>query len=101
MSLNNEHNKNLKHMHLLLNPVARLVKSTLLVGVAGTFTFSAYAQQAQQQEQAEEEAGIEIISVTGSRKTIQNQISIKREATTVVVGLSAEDIVDLPALSIG
>ncbi|TMP17753.1 TonB-dependent receptor [Pseudoalteromonas sp. S2721] len=101
MSLNNEHNKNLKHMHLLLNPVARLVKSTLLVGVAGTFTFSAYAQQAQQQEQAEEEAGIEIISVTGSRKTIQNQISIKREATTVVDGLSAEDIGDLPALSIG
>lgn len=42
-----------------------------------------------------------MIDVVGTRKTIQDQIAIKREATTVVDGLSAEDIGDLPALSIG
>ncbi|WP_445773428.1 TonB-dependent receptor [Shewanella sp.] len=47
------------------------------------------------------EAEIEVIGVVGTRKTIQDQISIKRESTTVVDGLSAEDIGDLPALSIG
>jgi len=43
----------------------------------------------------------EVIEVTGIRGTIQDTISIKRESTTIVDGLSANDIGDLPALSIG
>ena len=41
------------------------------------------------------------IIVEGSRGTIQSTINIRREATTIVDGLSATDIGDLPALSIG
>lgn len=43
----------------------------------------------------------EVIAVTGVRKTIQDSISIKKLSTSIVDGLSAEDIGDLPALSIG
>ncbi|MBT8084017.1 MAG: TonB-dependent receptor plug domain-containing protein, partial [Woeseia sp.] len=44
---------------------------------------------------------IEEIEVTGTRQTIQSAIDIKRNSTTIVDGLSAADIGDLPALSIG
>ena len=50
---------------------------------------------------AQEATSIEEVVVYGSRKIIQNQIDIKREAVTIVDGLSADDIGDLPALSIG
>ena len=40
------------------------------------------------------------IVVTGTRQIIQDAIKIKRDATTVVDGLSADEIGDLPALSI-
>lgn len=43
----------------------------------------------------------EVIEVKGIRKTIQDSISIKRLSTSIVDGLSADDIGDLPALSIG
>ena len=106
MSLNKEHTK-ITELHIqertrfALRPVAKLVKATMFAGVAGSLAFSAHAQEAPAQNVAAEDDGIEIISVTGSRRTIQNQIAIKREATTVVDGLSADDIGDLPALSIG
>lgn len=105
MSLNNEHTNILKTVktqqaHFVLNPVAKLIKATMFAGVAGSMAFQVQAQQAEQ-DQVKADEDVEIISVTGSRKTIQNQISIKREATTVVDGLSADDIGDLPALSIG
>ena len=51
-------------------------------------------------QQADDEA-IEEIVVQGSRATIQSTINIKRNSTTIVDGLSAVDIGDLPALSIG
>jgi len=41
------------------------------------------------------------IIVEGVRRTIQDSLEIKRESTTIVDGLSAEEIGDLPALSIG
>lgn len=53
------------------------------------------------QEAADREDEVEVIEVRGIRKTIQDSISIKREATTIVDGLSADDIGELPALSIG
>jgi len=44
---------------------------------------------------------IEEIVVTGTRQVIQDAISLKRGSTQVVDGLSADEIGDLPALSIG
>ncbi|WP_425408451.1 TonB-dependent receptor [Hyphococcus sp.] len=52
----------------------------------------AYAQQEDTQD---------VIVVTGSRKVVQDSINLKRNSTQVVDGLSAEEIGDLPALSIG
>ena len=56
------------------------------------------ASHAQQDEEVKE---LETVTVTGSRRVIQNAIDIKRNATAIVDGLSASDIGDLPALSIG
>jgi len=41
------------------------------------------------------------IVVTGSRQVIQDAIALKRENTQIVDGLSADEIGDIPALSIG
>ncbi|MBC3765802.1 TonB-dependent receptor [Neptunicella marina] len=83
-----------------LNPVARWVKRAVFTGMASTVALGVNAQEA---PQATEQAvsDVEVIDVVGTRKTVQDQIAIKREATMVVDGLSAEDIGDLPALSIG
>ncbi|MFY8328765.1 TonB-dependent receptor [Pseudoalteromonas sp. ZZD1] len=101
MSLTTEHTiaKEARNQ-FALRPVAKLVKATIFAGMAGSLALTAHAQEAPQNAEVEDD-NIEIISVTGSRRTIQDQIAIKREATTVVDGLSAEDIGDLPALSIG
>ena len=44
---------------------------------------------------------IEEVVVTGTRQTIQDSISLKRGSTQIVDGLSADEIGDIPALSIG
>ncbi len=44
---------------------------------------------------------LDTVTVTGTRQVIQSSIGIKRNATEIVDGLSAADIGDLPALSIG
>ena len=49
--------------------------------------------------QSEDTASDEIV-VEGFRRTIQNSIELKRDNTSIVDGLSADDIDDLPALSI-
>ena len=56
------------------------------------FSMPAFSQG----EVAEEE-----VIVTGTRQLIQDQIAIKRDSTAIVDGLSASDIGELPALSIG
>lgn len=84
-----------------LSPVAKWVKAAVFVSVASSFAFSAAAQETQAENDNGAQDAVEIIDVVGTRKTIQDQIAIKREATTVVDGLSSDDIGDLPALSIG
>ncbi|MDT0595185.1 TonB-dependent receptor [Glaciecola petra] len=85
-----------------LSPVAKWVKVAVFASVASSLSFATSAQETQSQDENNaEQDTTEIIDVVGTRKTIQDQIAIKREATTVVDGLSAEDIGDLPALSIG
>jgi len=106
MSLNKQNTNHCKthksaQTKFAVSPLAKLIRTSIIAGMAGSFAFSAQAQAAEQEVEAAEGANIEVISITGTRRTIQDQIAIKREATVVVDGLSAEDIGDLPALSIG
>jgi TonB-dependent receptor len=100
MSLKSEKNNNSITEKFALSPTAKWVRTAVIASMAGSCAFSAQAQEAQDNT-TEVEPDVEIISVTGTRRTIQDQIAIKRESTTVVDGLSSEDIGDLPALSIG
>ncbi|MBQ4891320.1 TonB-dependent receptor [Shewanella sp. UCD-FRSSP16_17] len=84
-----------------LSPIAKWMKLAAFTSVTSSFAFSAIAQEAETENLDKVDNDIEVVVVTGTRKTIQDQISIKRESTTVVDGLSASDIGDLPALSIG
>ena len=100
MSLKSEKNNNSITEKFALSPTAKWVRTAVIASMAGSCAFTAQAQEAQDKT-TEVEPDVEIISVTGTRRTIQDQIAIKRESTTVVDGLSSEDIGDLPALSIG
>ena len=51
--------------------------------------------------QAVAQSDLEELVVTGTRATIQDSIALKRESTEIVDGLSADEIGDIPALSIG
>lgn len=76
----------------------------LVSSVAIPFSGLAVAQDADEPVEItaeEERQTLDTVTVTGSRQTIQNTIDIKRTSTTIVDGLSATDIGDLPALSIG
>jgi TonB-dependent receptor len=57
---------------------------------------------AQEAEQSDNETdAIEEVVVVGTRATIQRSIDLKRNSTQIVDGLSAEEIGEIPALSIG
>jgi len=71
-----------------------ILKRSLLVGVGASTLMISQASFAQ------DNSGDEII-VTGARQIIQDSIVLKRQSTQVVDGLSAGEIGDLPALSIG
>ena len=49
-------------------------------------------------QQPADDGVIEEISVTATRATIESTVNIKRNSTTIVDGLSAADIGDLPFL---
>ncbi|MEZ9141367.1 MULTISPECIES: TonB-dependent receptor [unclassified Shewanella] len=84
-----------------LSPIAKWMKLAAFTSLTSSFAFSAIAQEAETENLDKVDDDIEVVVVTGTRRTIQDQIAIKRESTTVVDGLSASDIGDLPALSIG
>ncbi|MCT7942853.1 TonB-dependent receptor [Shewanella holmiensis] len=84
-----------------LSPIAKLMKLAVFTSVTSSFAFSAIAQEPETENLDKVENDIEVVAIVGTRRTIQEQIAIKRESTTVVDGLSASDIGDLPALSIG
>lgn len=77
--------------------IARLMAGSALAAIA--LPGVALAQDANQAEVAEADEGT--IIVTGIRATIQNSIDEKRNSTEVFDALSADEIGDLPALSIG
>lgn len=83
--------------------LTRFSKILLLGAAALPLTLGAIAQNADPApaEEEEEEARQDVITVTGTRRVIQDSIALKRSSTQIVDGLSAEEIGDIPALSIG
>ncbi|MCA0893632.1 TonB-dependent receptor [Microbulbifer agarilyticus] len=76
-------------------------KKSLLVSAIAAVTYVGYAGTVHGQEAASSDQALEEVVVTGSRATIQSTIDIKRNSVTIVDGLSATEIGELPALSIG
>lgn len=101
----------MRHLDGTLRPLVRRValKTVLLGGIAlPLFAAPAMAQdtpqpppQTQTPPAVEETTEIGEVVVTGIRGSIQSSIGRKRTETVVADVLSAEDIGDLPALSIG
>ena len=84
------------------NRRARLLTSVAL-GLAATLAVSGLAQaQTPQDPDAEDEEGQEVdtIVVTGIRSSIESSIATKREETSIVEVVTAEDIGKLPDMSI-
>ena len=82
------------------DPAARCATHVLAVLVAALSTGAIGATGALAQ-QADDPDIEEVVVVTGTRSTIQSSIEAKRASDTVVEVLSAEDIGDIPSLSIG
>ncbi|MEO1323586.1 MAG: TonB-dependent receptor [Pseudomonadota bacterium] len=59
-----------------------------------------YAQDAADAVEEDEEATLDVVTVTGIRGSIQNSLNAKKNATSIVEAISAEDIGKLPDLSI-
>jgi TonB-dependent receptor len=69
---------------------------------AGLALITSPAIFAQETDEADDSSdALEEIVVVGTRATIQRSIDLKRNSTQIVDGLSAEEIGDIPALSIG
>lgn len=79
------------------SPVAIAILSALLTLTANT---AIAAEEAEQANESEEE-DVQVIVISGTRASVQSTINIKRNSIQIVDGLSAEDIGDIPALSIG
>ncbi|MGJ8679341.1 TonB-dependent receptor [Paraglaciecola sp.] len=78
--------------------------NVLAKSICATALLSLIALPATSQETADAPAAgddTEVIQVKGIRGTIQDSIAIKKLSTSIVDGLSADDIGELPALSIG
>jgi TonB-dependent receptor len=69
-------------------------RSLLMTG--STFAMLVGSQTALAQDNTDDE-----VVVTGSRQVIQDSIALKRNSAQIVDGLSADEIGDIPALSIG
>lgn len=81
-----------------MQPLKRNLLSTALASATLMLANAAYAQSADQnQEQAED---LDAIEVVGIRRSIQASTDAKRESTSIVEAISAEDIGKLPDTSI-
>ena len=77
------------------------LKPVLASTVCLSSLLCAVPANAQSQESGQAADDTEVIEVRGIRQTIQESIAIKKDSTSIVDGLSAKDIGELPALSIG
>jgi TonB-dependent receptor len=76
-------------------------KQAHAVLVAGLTVMAGGAASAQETAQNDPENVVEEIVVSGTRGTVQRSLDLKRNSTQIVDGLSADEIGDIPALSIG
>ena len=87
-----------------LTPI-RFSSMLLLSAAALPFANVAIAQEDATEvttdNETEDARELDVITVTGTRQVIQDSIALKRSSTQIVDGLSAEEIGDIPALSIG
>ena len=81
----------------------RTLRAALLAGAGSALLIAmpAAAQDAASDAAAAAPGDGNDIVVTGIRETIQNSINTKRRETAIVDALAADDIGDLPALSVG
>ena len=85
-----------------MQPLKRNLLSTALASATLMMVGAAYAQTADQnQTQTEAEAeDLDTLEVVGIRRSIQASNEVKRESTSIVEAISAEDIGKLPDTSI-
>ena len=83
------------------NPSPKTHKASAILTASLTLIASAaiFAQETDQSSDSTD--AIEEIVVAGTRATVQRSIELKRNSTQIVDGLSADEIGDIPALSIG
>lgn len=82
----------------------RALRAAFLTGAGSTLLLVAMPAAAQDSADADVAAQSDdgdAIVVSGIRATIQDSINVKRQETAIVDALSADDIGDLPALSVG
>lgn len=77
------------------------LKSEIKRGLAASASIAAMALMAQPAIAQVDGAEEDVVVVTGARQVIQDAIALKRANTQIVDGLSADEIGDIPALSIG
>src|SRR5690606_14426840 len=71
------------------------------IALAATNAQAQDATEAREQEPATHVEELDTVLVTGIRRGIEDAISTKRDATSIVEAISAEDIGKLPDVSIG
>ncbi|CAM2011657.1 TonB-dependent receptor [Acanthopleuribacter pedis] len=81
--------------------VGRLFRLVVLIAIGGFSLALAQTETEREKDTDKEEQVTEELVVRGSRKIVRNQIEIKRDAVTIVDGISADEIDNIPALSIG
>jgi iron complex outermembrane receptor protein len=85
----------------------QLKRNLLSAALASAIALTATGVQAQTAETADEQTQstdateLETVVVTGIRRGIESAISVKRDSTSIVEAVSAEDIGKLPDVSIG
>ena len=77
------------------------LRAKLLIAISAVMTSLFCSSGVIAQESTDDADGIEVVVVTGTRQVIQDSIDLKRNSTQIVDGISAAEIGDLPALSIG
>ncbi|MGB5258516.1 MAG: TonB-dependent receptor plug domain-containing protein, partial [Woeseiaceae bacterium] len=85
------------------SPKSRRASAVLTASLALIASAAVTAQETDQStdQSTDSSDAIEEIVVQGTRATVQRSIDLKRNSTQIVDGLSAEEIGDIPALSIG
>lgn len=89
---------NTKHNNYIRGSLRTLLLATTAVSIMSA---PGVAQDASSASDADDTNVLDEIIVTGTRQTVRSSIDIKRNSTSIVDGLSASDIGDIPALSIG